>query len=262
MNISSLRTVVSTWIIVLVTLWLASSLGYAKAETSSCENCHKDPKFFVENRKVHQYYQDWLTSPHKAAKLACNDCHGGDPKKNEIEEAHRGVFSTSDPRSRMFFRKQPKTCGECHTMESELFVQSHHYQGLMDQAGAPTCSTCHRAMNRRPYYRTIVENTCRVCHYENNDDQLPLVADRAEEILHRINVSKGYLNWSTLYFRSKGWPNDSKATIDALEAEFHEILSVVHRFDLKKSDRASVELLTKLKLLYQQASEQEADAAK
>ncbi|MDH3695480.1 MAG: cytochrome c3 family protein [Gammaproteobacteria bacterium] len=261
MNNSRYHTNLSTWIIVLVTLWLTLSIGYAKAESNNCENCHKDAKFFVENRKVHQYYQDWLTSPHKAAGLACNDCHGGDPQSKEADSAHQGVFSTSDSRSRVFYQQQPQTCGECHAVETELFEQSDHYQGLLDHADAPTCSTCHRAMNRRPYYQDLIENTCRTCHYENNEDDLPLVADRAEQILHRMNVSKGYLNWSSLYFRSNDWPNDSKTTIDALETEFHDILAVVHRFNLRRSDRASVELLTKLKLLYQQVLEHGDDAA-
>jgi hypothetical protein len=228
----------------------------AGEQLTGCETCHGDEKYFVQCRKIYQYYRDWLTSPHKEANLTCDDCHGGDPEATDKESAHQGILPVTDPRSGLYYRNQPDTCGECHKRQARQFKESDHYKGLEDHIGTPTCTTCHAAMNRRPYYRDMVEQTCRVCHYEDNEDDLPLVADRANEILHRLNISKGYMNWTRVYYQSKGWPADSKALVDSLRRDYDAIISHGHTFDLEKTEQASLELLTKLKAIYKLVAEE------
>jgi hypothetical protein len=227
------------------------------AKLSGCENCHQDAKYFVEDKKVFNYYQDWLHSPHKQAGLICSDCHGGDPQATEEGAAHQGVFNVTDPRSKVNFRNQLDTCGQCHEQETRQFKGSHHYQRLQKEGGipdahvhAPSCSTCHLAMNRRPYYKNIAERTCRFCHYENNEDDLPMVARETQEILHRLNVSKGYLSWTRLYYKSKGWPGSSKEAVEGFVSQYHEIVTDLHSFDMDDTEHASVELLTNLKKVF------------
>lgn len=230
--------------------------AFAGEAPGSCEGCHGDPKYFVQYQKLFRYYQDWLTSPHRQAGLSCDDCHGGDPRASDMAAAHKGILPVSDPRSGLFYRNQPDTCGECHDKEATQFKESDHYKGLKEQIGTPTCTTCHSAMNRKPYYRDMVENTCRVCHYENNRDELPMVADKANEILHRLNIAKGYMNWTRIYYESRGWPDDSKGLVNSLSRQYEAIITQGHTFDLKNTDQASIELLANLKAVYQRTADQ------
>jgi len=236
-------------------LMMSSYAASTGDSTNSCIECHQDKKFFVQNKKIYQYFQDWQDSPHQHAGLVCNDCHGGNPKGITKAAAHAGTLSPSSSMSRVFFKNQPETCGECHEKESVQFSRSDHFKGLMDSANAPTCSTCHRTMNRKPYFTTIVEATCQVCHYEGNKDELPLVAEKVHRILNRLNSAKGYLNWTSVYFREKNWPGDSKAEVKSLQSAYREILAAGHSFDLSIPDESSIELLTRLKRIYQETAD-------
>lgn len=240
--------------VLFVCLLLPSAV--AGEPSTGCENCHSDQKYFVEYQKLFRYYQDWLTSPHKQGGLTCDDCHGGDPLANDMDSAHKGILPLSDPRSGLFYRNQPDTCGECHNKEATQFRESDHYKGLKDRIGTPTCTTCHAAMNRKPYYRDMVEQTCRVCHYENNKDELPMVADKANEILHRLNIAKGYMNWTRTHYLSRGWPGDSQALVESLGRQFDAIITQGHTFDLENTDQASIELLANLKAIYQETADE------
>ena len=238
------------------TLAVCLSASASAGDSTSCEDCHSDPKFFVEYQKLYRYYQDWLSSPHRRGGVTCDDCHGGDPAAPEKVDAHEGVMPVSDPRSGLFYRNQPETCGECHKKESRQFEQSEHYRALVNQHGAPTCSTCHSAMNRKPYYRDIVENTCRVCHYENNDDDLPPVADKANEILHRLNIAKGYMNWTRTHFQAMGWPGETRQLVKSLTDKYQAIITRGHTFELEDTEQASIDLLSRLKAVYRQTEEE------
>ena len=243
-------------LIVALGVCLMLSDAYAGAAPGGCENCHGDPKYFVQYQKLFRYYQDWLTSPHQQAGLSCDDCHGGDPTATDMAAAHQGIVPMISPLSGLFYRNQPDTCGKCHEKEATQFKESSHYKGLKQRIGAPACTTCHSAMNRKPYYRDIVEITCRVCHYENNPGELPMVAEKANEILHRLNIAKGYLNWTRIYYESRGWPNDSKALVDSLNRQYGAIITQGHTFDLRNTDQASIDLLVSLKAIYRQTADE------
>ncbi len=224
------------------------------ATANTCETCHSQNKFFSQNKRIFDYYQDWLTSPHRDAGITCEQCHDGNPEKSDKHEAHAGVQGVSDPSSRVFYRNQPETCGKCHAPVVEQFTHSAHYKALHNEVAAPNCSTCHRAMNRKPYFHDIVEKACRSCHANTiTADQERPVVDLAHEILHRLNIAKGYLGWTTVYYESKGWPDDTKQKLASLREEYHDILATGHSFDLQKSDRASVELLAELKIIFRKA---------
>jgi nitrate/TMAO reductase-like tetraheme cytochrome c subunit len=252
------RPYAAGWRLVLAALavWLFASGVAAEEAPTGCETCHSDKKYFFEYQKLYRYYQDWLTSPHKKGGVTCDDCHGGDPLAHDKDTAHQGILPVSDTRSALFYRNQPDSCGECHKRQATQFKESAHYKGLKGQIGTPTCTTCHAAMNRRPYYRDLVENTCRVCHYENNPDGLPMVANQANQILHRLNVAKGYMNWTRTHYQFRGWPDDSKDLVDAMSREYDAIITQGHTFDLENTDQASIELLTKLKDIYHRTADE------
>ena len=250
----------SMQIIMFLVVVISSFTALAAETETSCVTCHSSQRFFVENKKLYNYYRDWLGSPHKEAGLSCFDCHGGDPAAAEKSDAHRGMYPPSDPRSRVNYRNQVATCGgNCHGKEAEQFKASKHYRRLQDQnrLGVPSCSTCHRVMNRKPYYGEIVEITCQVCHYEGNEQDLPLVTRRADETLHRLNIAKGYLNWTRLYYESENWPGNSRREVEAVEEAYQKILANIHRFHITRWGWDTIDLLTELKRLYKQAGDNE-----
>jgi hypothetical protein len=230
-------------------MWVGALVA-APVVAGGCEACHGDPGLLVKNRKLYDYYQDWLTSPHKQAGVTCDQCHGGDPGGSDKDAAHAGRAPVVDPNSTVFFRAQPATCGRCHQAVSEQFTQSRHCSKVLSQDMAPSCATCHRAMNKKPYYRDILREGCMHCHRGEPGRPGPEVIDRAGEILHRLNIARGFLGWTSLHFEREGWPDDSRQTVDGLRRDYHAVLARVHSLELLAADAGSTELLTTLKRIF------------
>ncbi len=234
--------------VVLTTAFLSGA-----ASGNDCINCHSNPDFYVQDRKLHTYYQDWITSPHKAAGLTCDFCHGGDPAATDKETAHQSILKITDPASKLHYKKLPETCGFCHSDKFAQFKQSKHFKALMHEISAPSCTTCHSAMRPRPHYRDIVKQSCRTCHFDENPRNLPLVADRADEFLHRLSIAKVYLAWTTVFYEEQGWPFNSQQEIEGINRKYDEAVTRVHRFDLVMMDESSAEILAELEEMFKKA---------
>ena len=226
---------------------------------NGCIDCHESGDFFAKYPKLHRYFEDWVESPHGESNVNCDDCHGGDPRAETAEAAHSGVLAMNDPGSTLFNKNQPGTCGDCHRAKRRQFIESKHYQALMEDRNAPTCTTCHPAMNQRPSFRKIVLNACRNCHHEGNEQELPLVADQAEEAFHQLNVAAGFLGWAKLHFESLGWPGNSRQRIDGYDSRIATIVDRIHRFDLDETRDRTLELRADLNELFDAAREGQAD---
>ena len=232
---------------------IATTFLSGAAYGNSCIDCHSDPEFYVQDRKLHTYYQDWTTSPHSAAGLTCDFCHSGDSAATDKETAHRSILKITDPASKLFYKNLPETCGSCHSDKLVQFKQSKHFKALMSDESAPSCTTCHSAMRPRPDYRDIVKQSCRTCHFDQNPRNLPLVADRADEFLHRLSIAKVYLAWMTVFYEEQGWPCKSQQEIEALSSKYDEAVTRVHRFDLVTMDESSAEILAELEAMFKTA---------
>ena len=231
---------------VLIALSCVYSVSAQSAE-NSCISCHQQSDFFAQYPKLHEYYQQYLVSPHKQAGVTCNDCHGGNASASSAESAHVGVLPMNDVNSTVHYQKQPDTCGQCHRDKRRQFVQSKHYAALMDQRAAPTCTTCHPAMSRRPELRNIVLNACRNCHGEGNSENLPLIADQAENVFKQLNIAGGLLGWTRIHYESHEWPDDSEERVRELEKRYQSIVNKVHQFDLQQTEESTTEILVELK---------------
>jgi formate-dependent nitrite reductase cytochrome c552 subunit len=236
-------------------IWLASATGPggSVAAQNECVNCHSNPDYFAQQPKLHEYYQDWLTSPHKQAGATCDDCHGGDPRATAKERAHAGVLGLGNPESALHYLRQPATCGKCHADKRAQFTQSKHFEALAGQRAAPTCTTCHPAMNRRPSYRLIVLNACRNCHGEGNSENLPLVSEQATNVFHQLNVASGLLGWANIYYESLGWPEASEEHMRGLGKRYEAILNDVHRFDLARTETEIIAIQAELREIFDAA---------
>lgn len=223
----------------------------ASAADNSCIECHSNENFYARFPKLYNYYRDWVASAHSQSGVTCDDCHGGNPKGNTALIAHRGIFPVSNRESSLYYSQQPATCGACHRDKQAEFEQSKHFQALETEANAaPTCTTCHPAMNKRPTYHTIVLNACTTCHQSGNRQDLPVIIEEAENLLRQINVAQGMIGWARLHFSSHGWPGNSRENMQLLEERYEHIVDQVHRFNLQQSDEATFELLTELKMIF------------
>jgi hypothetical protein len=236
-------------------LLLLSALypGSTVAADNSCIACHQNSSFFAQYPKLYEYYQQWLGSPHNQAGLGCDDCHGGDASAASMQAAHVNVLPMGQESSTLHFQAQPDTCGQCHGDNRRQFVRSKHYAALMSDRAAPTCTTCHPAMSRRPELRNIVVNACRNCHGEGNTEDLPLIADKAADVFSKLNIAGGLLGWTRIHYESRDWPNDSEQHVRDLEKRHADIITHVHQFDLQQTETATIGLLADLRNIFEEA---------
>lgn len=237
---------------ILIFTGVAQSVSAQSAE-NGCVSCHQQPEFYAQYPKLHEYYQQFLVSPHKQAGVTCDNCHGGDATAGSAKEAHVGVLPMSEKDSTVHYQKQPETCGQCHSDKRAQFIQSKHYAALMGQRSAPTCTTCHPAMSRRPEYRIIVLNACRNCHGEGNSENLPLIADRAENVFNQLNIAGGFLGWTKIHYESLGWPEGSQEQVRDLDKRYSNILNQVHQFDLQQTEHQAADILVELTEIFNAA---------
>ena len=108
-------------------------------------------------------------------------------------------------------------------------------------------------MSSRPELRKIVLNACRSCHHEGNSDNLPLIADQAEDVFSKLNIAGGLLGWTRIHYESHAWPDGSRRLVQQLESQHGEILNLVHQFDLQQTEAAVTDLLGKLREIFDEA---------
>ena len=232
---------------------IAAPSASAQSVESGCISCHQQADFYARNPKLYAYYQLYLDSPHQQAGVLCSACHGGNESSHSAQEAHVGVTPMSDDDSTINYQEQPETCGQCHENERAQFIQSKHYAALMERPVAPTCTTCHSAMGGRPELRSIVLNACRNCHGEGNSENLPQIADRAEDVFNKLNMIGGLMGWTKYYYESNELSDSDQAYVRGLEKNYVDVLSLVHRFDIAQTEDAVTDLFDKLREDFERA---------
>jgi hypothetical protein len=209
----------------------------------SCVECHKDVKFRILNKKLFDYYNYWKESTHDIGGVKCTDCHGGSPKKDDKDAAHKKNFLAFRVGENESFKKIPIICGRCHKEELKHFLTSKHYKALREKGAGPHCVTCHGSMNVGIYKASVIGETCSVCHNKEAKN-LPEVGITAEKILHNINISRAYRNWVTLYFSEK-----QPETVKEINTLYDDIIVSWHTFNFEQIDKKSQKLLIDLKAL-------------
>ncbi len=214
---------------VLVAAFMASP-AYS---VESCVICHSSSEFMVKNKKLFEYFNSFQQSIHGVIGLECSDCHGGVVGTDDLAEAHVGVM---DP---VRFDNIPAMCGECHEDQRDSFYESRHYKLLMDDGSAPNCVTCHGAMDMDFYFTSLVRTTCTFCH-NPSEGIAPEVPDRAEYILSKMNVIKGYRAFV------KKFQKDEVA-LASIEESYARLTESWHLFDLHRVEVETEFLLNVLR---------------
>jgi hypothetical protein len=164
---------------------------------NNCVNCHAT---VGEPLHVSSRFYEWQDSRHQARNVGCEKCHGGNPGATDPQQAHAGVFNVDDPRSRMHYRNQPETCGNCHRAVVRAFVQSEHYQKLKGNGLGASCNTCHAHMATQVVYAPKeTADMCARCHDSINYlTPRPEIPRRAYETMQAFQRANSMINWALL----------------------------------------------------------------
>ncbi len=170
---------------------LAAPARGQQPAASTCVSCHGR---LSETSGGGHGFAAWQSSPHAAAGVTCDACHGGDPSAADSAAAHRGIRPSSDPASPVFFTRIPNTCGRCHAAEVAYFRTSLHYARLETDGRGPNCVTCHGSMATRVLTPERLLGTCSACHTEGGVAPPELAREagrvlslvRAENILYDV----------------------------------------------------------------------------
>jgi len=225
---------------------LPSALLAQKKNGNSCVNCHKNiPKdtFIGEN------YMKWRTSVHSAAGITCDRCHGGNPEKRTRQEAHLGVYNSSNSKSKVFYKNVPRTCGVCHTMEYKAFRTSVHYEELQSKGLGPNCVSCHGGKAASIVTPDEMSEICTRCH--NPRKQIdPNVPTQAYHALYLMLLTRDLLDWAEDFYKlssSTGKKREARKLLDNAHQELDEAIASWHTFDVRKILRLTHSAVEKAK---------------
>jgi hypothetical protein len=165
--------------------------------TNNCVSCHATVS---EPLHISSRFYEWQESRHQARNVGCEKCHGGNPAATDAKQAHAGVFGVDDPRSRMHYRNQPETCGNCHSAIVRAFVQSAHYQKLKGIGLGASCNTCHAHMATQVLYSPKeTAELCARCHDTLNYlTPRPDIPRRANDTMLAFQRANSVINWAML----------------------------------------------------------------
>jgi len=173
---------------------------------------------------------DWKGSIHQQHGVTCDKCHGGDPQAGEKDAAHVGIIGSTDPKSPVYFKSIPATCGKCHGAEYYKVSQSRHYQMLESSGKGPECATCHGSMVTKVLAPESLAAVCSRCHNERIG-VFPYVPQKARAVLLLLRESRELLSADEkLYPHPEG--SAAASSLHAARAAVHSAIVDWHRFDL------------------------------
>lgn len=144
---------IATGMLALAAAWILSGAVPALAEDIVCITCHSAmPGKYSEPVKL------WKGSIHEENGIACNACHGGDPKDaaNAMKK-ERGFLGAPK------YNDVPEFCGRCHVGVLKDYLASGHGKALT--RGGPNCVICHGSHQiARASLELINEKACSRCH--------------------------------------------------------------------------------------------------
>jgi nitrate/TMAO reductase-like tetraheme cytochrome c subunit len=207
-----------------------------KDEGNSCVSCHSK---LPADTFVGSNYLDWKNSIHSENGVTCDLCHGGSPKAKEKELAHKGVYKSGDPRSRVYFQNVPATCGGCHEEVYQEFVQSNHYRKLEKTGIGPNCSTCHGSRATWIITPQNLKTTCINCHNERKGIEVK-APDEARLLLLALNQTGTIAD---LLGRLAGESPDKEVLkrLESAESKVDRAKIVWHSFDIEAASQLLLE---------------------
>ncbi len=199
--------------------------------SNSCVKCHLTLKN-KGNSLINLNAHNWEDSIHRKAGVDCQACHGGNPSKFTKAEAHIGVFKPGNPKSTVYYKNIPSTCGKCHVDEFQSFKQSYHYKHLEEIGNGPNCITCHGAMATHVLHPGNIANTCKNCHnYRLAID--PSVPKKAEMMLLMLSEGRLLINRYAADYKTSH--TAEPVSFRKADENFNKAIKSWHSFDFDKT---------------------------
>ena len=222
----------------------AGAQAPAKAK-DSCVDCHRNPDFLVQNKKLYDYFRDWQLSTHEQHDVSCSDCHGGNPEIAGKKGAHGGEVGEEGRNNAVNFRNIPDTCGQCHDEILDAYLGSNHFKHLVkakQEKQGPNCVTCHGSMNTTVLDVTTVKAACARCHNEKTENK-PEIPDEARVILNKFLSIDRFNRYLSVRLK----PEEKTSILNDADARIHALAVIWHSFDLKKIERETQALVDLMK---------------
>jgi hypothetical protein len=230
-------------------LVLGLLVGVAAAEQSAnqCVGCHESEVLPIS---LGHSFDEWRNSVHGRSRVACEQCHGGDPKAKDAAAAHRGVLPVSDRDSRLHPTHLPTTCGACHPRELQAYGETIHARKLKTEAKGATCFTCHGAMATSLPSPAELNARCAVCHAKPVGAQPALAYLAAAKIqLYRTKRAVDALETA-----KPDWHHEAIGRLHALEKTYRDLQVRWHGFETARVLDESKDLLRLAKILAEEAT--------
>lgn len=204
----------------------AGAAGKRKVE-NSCVRCHSrlSTSTFV-GVKSHI----WKGSLHQEHGVTCDKCHGGNPGVSSKSAAHVGVFGSSNPKSSVYYKNIPATCGKCHGAEYYKFTQSLHLKQLESTGQGPDCVTCHGSMVTTVLKPDTVAAVCERCHNKRMG-VYTYIPQKAKAVLLLLKVSESLMSANNRLYKHAEAKDVAQHMLDA-KSFLHSAKLDWHKFDL------------------------------
>jgi Cytochrome c3 len=207
-----------------------------RIEQINCIECHGTP---LVPAKLRGIPDAWRKSVHYQNGVACNDCHGGDPKDIALAMSpEKGFVGIPKPKA------VPQFCGKCHVGIMKSYLESDHGKALMATGRGPNCVLCHGSHNiQKATINIINEKLCGVCHsYARAQDikaSLFLTEQKINQIGKNLKILKDALIAT----------GEEEKTLFRTQAEYRTLF---HSVDVKLVKSKTAEFTKKLVILNQE----------
>ncbi|MCX9084583.1 MAG: hypothetical protein OIN87_07300 [Candidatus Methanoperedens sp.] len=229
-------TCLNLLLIVLIFLIVPAGAVDLDALNNSCINCHEN----VTVKKPSENFQRWSDSIHSSYFVTCDACHGGNPDVTTESEAHSTMKNVTDPKSPIYFKNIPETCGKCHSTELDHFKNTMHFERLRAEASAPSCATCHKPHSFKVLKASELLPLCSVCHNvrdmpssANVPNDAKIALEMADELQNEIMALSNSLSDA----KAKGMDvSSAQKDLDKATFVIKDVPSLWHSFNLKAFD--------------------------
>ena len=192
-----------------------------------CIQCHSGmPEKYSRPVKL------WRGSIHSENGIACNNCHGGDPKDaTNAMSPERGFLGA--PKDSAI----PGFCGRCHLGVMKEYLASAHGRAL--GKGGPTCVTCHGSHQvLKATLALINEKNCSLCH---SFDRAKVIREAMQETEGMIVAADARIN----AYKMVGSDTEKlEKELFSLRNRFH---SLFHNVNVETVKKESAEVQVELK---------------
>lgn len=221
------KSVLNGLLLAVILLILPSLLLAQEQQEIVCIQCHSGlPEKFSQPIKL------WRSSIHAVNGIACNACHGGDPKDMANAMSPARGFAGAPKENEI-----PAFCGRCHVGVMKDYLSSAHGRAL--GKGGPTCVTCHGShLVGKVSLELINQKSCTSCHSFERAQLIKAAMQETELLIVAIDARiEGF----------KGHGVDTRKLEQDLFAVRNHFHTLFHNVDAEKVKKESARINGDLK---------------